>query len=223
MEKNKKLTISEKLDKILKNEEQILENESKILQTESNIEKLETEEIILEKEAIKLEKKDLYEDSKTEKTEEEILAEVEKLEVELEKSKLKTLKKITKRDLLKGFVGAFFGIMGHFAFYKGYDISQGLTITKTIILYIVAFVIISLMLYSTGFRKVEKQIVLKIMPLRAIVLYLVSIVTIILVNLMYGKIHFPLEFLEIFKLVGASIILAVIGAGTADLIGGQEE
>jgi uncharacterized membrane protein len=57
------------------------------------------------------------------------------------------------------------------------------------------------------------------MPLRATILYAVSILAILIVNLLFGKFHYPYQFLEIYNIVGATIILAVLGAGTADLIG----
>jgi uncharacterized membrane protein len=112
--------------------------------------------------------------------------------------------------------------MGHFAFSKAADIAKTLSMYQTTILYIVAAIMIVIMLYYTGFRNVEKQVILKFMPLRAMTLYSVSIFTIIFVNLIFGKIHFSLEFTEVYKIVGASVILAVMGAGTADLIGKVE-
>ncbi len=57
------------------------------------------------------------------------------------------------------------------------------------------------------------------MPLRATILYLVSIFAILFVNFIFGKFYPPYNFLEIYNVVGTTIILAVLGAGTADLIG----
>ena len=129
------------------------------------------------------------------------------------------MRNITKRDLAKGFVGAFVGVMGHFAFSKAADIAPTLNFFQSSVLYLVAFMIIVLMLYYTGFRNIEKHIIAKFMPIRALVLYTVSIITVLFVYLLFGKIYLPLHFLEIYNLVAASIILAVMGAGTADLIG----
>lgn len=203
-----KNTLNEKLDQILQNQKTILKNEEKILGEEKKIETLE--------------KLDLAQDKQVTLSEQETLNELDKIEKKLNQSIKKPLKKVTKRDFFKGFIGAFVGVMGHFAFSKGAELSKSLTMLQTTFLYIVAAVIIIIMLYYTGFRKIEKQIVLKFMPLRAITLYTVSIITILLVNLMFNKIHFPLHFTEMYKLVGASIILAVMGAGTADLLGKVE-
>ena len=205
----KKMSLNDKLDEILKNQKKILRNEEKILGEEREIEALEKEEI--EKEELNI------------RNEEEALKELLKLEKEMKKGFFNPLNKITKRDIFKSFVGAFFVIMGHFAFYKGADIAIGLSFMRATVLYVVAFFIIIVMLYYTGFRQIKKHIVLKFLPLRAIIIYFVSVLTILFVNLLFNKVHFPIEFMELYKLVGASIILAVIGAGTADLIGGHAE
>ena len=206
--KDKKLGLNEKLDLILKNQKTIMKNEEKILGEEKKVEELEEFEIKHEK--------------NVEKSEEETLKELSMLEKEIKGSISNPIKKITKRDLFKGFVGAFVGVMSHFAFAKAADIAIDLTILRSTILYIVALIIVVVMLYYTGFRKIEKHIILKFMPLRAIVLYSVSILTIIIVNLLFGKLHFPVSFIGLYNLIGASIILAVMGAGTADLIGREE-
>lgn len=203
-----KNSLNEKLDKILENQKVILKNEQKILGKEDEIEELERE--------------DLAQDTQANQTEEETLSELTKIEAKLNESMQKPLKLVTKRDMFKGFIGAFVGVMGHFAFSKAADIAETLSFMQTTLLYIVAAFMITIMLYYTGFRNIEKQIVMKFMPLRAIVLYSVSIITIIIVNLLFGKIHFPLNFTEVYNLVGASIILAVMGAGTADLLGKVE-
>lgn len=209
MNKTKHVSLNDKIDQILTNQKLILENEKKIFGEELKIESLEN---------LELEKEDL-----SQKTEEDALSQLSKLEADFKKRISAPLNKITKRDLFKGFVGAFLGIMGHFAFYKGADIAATLSLFRATILYLIAFTIIIIMLYYTGFRKVQKHLMLKFMPIRALILYGVSIFVIILVNLLFGKIHFPLNFTEIYTLVGASIILGVLGAGTADLIGGSGE
>lgn len=202
-------TLNDKLNLILSNQDKILKNEQKILGEEEKIEELEKEE--------------LRDDKTFEKDEQTALSELANLEKELKMSISNPIKKVTKRDIFKGFIGAFVGIMGHFAFSKAADLAPTLSIARATVLYIVAFIIITVMLYYTGFRKIEKRTIMKFMPLRATVLYIVSIITIILINLLFGKLHFPIHFNELYTLVGASIILAVMGAGTADLIGRGEE
>lgn len=206
---SKDVELNKKLDLILENQKKILRNEQKIIGEELKLEELE--------------KIELENESLNQKTEEEALAEIHELEKQLKKNNFNPIKKITKRDVFKGFIGAFVGVMGHFAFSKASELAAYIDIYRATVLYFVAFSIIIIMLYYTGFRNVQKQLVIKFMPLRAIILYTVSIVTIVIVNLLFGKIHFPIHFTELYILISANIILAVMGAGTADLIGNTEE
>ena len=206
MEKDSQL--NKKLDLILKNQKKILENEAKILGEEEKIEELE--------------KQALKEETNVEKNENKIISELDILEKRLKSSVSSPIKNITKRDIVKGFIGSFIGVMSHFAFTKGAEIAYDLNFYQSSVLFVVAFMIIVIMLYYTGFRRVEKKVLLKFVPMRATVLYTVSIFTIIFVNLLFGKIDFQISFIELYNIVGANIILGVIGAGTADLIGRNE-
>ena len=183
------------------------------------------EELVLEEEK-KIEnddKKSIRNEKLELKDEGEVLNELSKLEDEFKVNIISSpMKNITKRDLAKGFVGAFVGVMSHFAFVEAAHVATTLNFIQSTVLYLVAFLIIVLMLYYSGFRNIEKHIIVKFMPLRAVVLYSVSVFTILFVNLLFGKFHFPFHFIDIYNLVGASIILAVMGAGTADLLGKGE-
>jgi hypothetical protein len=208
VKKKKVLVEKDKLDKILEKEEEILMGQKKILKEEEKLEEMEA--------------MDLEGDKEIESGEKDAFSELKKIEKKLSSIQNKPMKKITKRDITKGFVGAFFGIVGHFAFYKGVGIAETLTIFQATLLYLFAFLIITIMLYYTGFKEIEPKLILKFMPLRIIVLYSVSIISIVVVLGLFGKLHFPLHFVEIYKQIGAIIILAVIGAGAADLIGKTE-
>jgi len=213
---DKKKSLNDKLNLILSNQKKILSNESKILGDEELV--LEEEKKIEndDKKSIRNEKLEL-------KDEGEVLDELSKLENEFKVNVISSpMKNITKRDLAKGFVGAFVGVISHFAFVEAAHVATTLNFIQSTVLYLVAFLIIVLMLYYSGFRNIEKHIVAKFMPLRAVVLYSVSIFTILFVNILFGKLHLPLNFLDIYNLVAASIILAVMGAGTADLLGKNE-
>lgn len=211
----KNLSLNDKLDIILKNQQTILENEAKILgeeekilQKEEEIEQLEREEITNEKSY----------HAKEEGSLESLLA----LQQQLEAESKKGMRKITKKDFFKGFIGAFIGVMSHFAFLKAVSISEDLTFVRATALLIVAAIIIVTMLYFTGFRQIRNKFVFNFIPLRATILYGVSIFTILFVNFLFGQIH-DYSFFGLYNLVAANIILAVIGAGTADLIGRVEE
>ncbi|MFT4244875.1 MAG: hypothetical protein ACMXYB_05470 [Candidatus Woesearchaeota archaeon] len=210
-----KLSLNAKLDLILKNQETILQNEAKILgreekilQKEEEIEQLEREEMTNEKNYHTQEEGSL----------ESLLA----LQQQLENESKKSMRKITKKDFFKGFIGAFIGVMSHFAFLKAVSISEDLTFSRATALLIVAAIIIVTMLYFTGFRQIRNKFVFNFIPLRATILYGVSILTILFVNFLFGQIQ-DFSFMGLYNLVAANIILAVIGAGTADLIGRVEE
>ena len=136
-----------------------------------------------------------------------------------EEVKVSPLVKITYRDFIKGTIGAFFGIIGHFAFVEGLHLAETMSMLRASILYVVAFFLGLLILYYSGFRKVNSKKILKILPLRLITIYSVAIIDILAVLIMFGELSFFSPFGEVYKKVASIIVLAVLGAGTADLIG----
>ncbi len=215
MKINEENSLNEKINLILENQNILLKNDEKILKNQKNIlkeeEKIET-----------LEKEEIFKQNENFNTEEDAIKEIKKLEKELLKNQVNPISKITKRDLVKGFIGSFIGVMGHFAFTKGTELGKKFDIFQASVLYIVAFFIIILMLYYTGFRSVQKKTILKFLPLRACVLYSVSIITILMINFLFLQLSFEDPFSTFYKVVSASMILGVLGAGTADLIGKNE-
>lgn len=205
--KTTKNILNEKLDTILQNQKRILQNEKRFLGEELKI--------------IDLENNELRKEDINQKTEESTLSELMRVEKLVKKTGHNSLNKITRRDMMKGFIGAFIGIIGHFAFQEAFHFSHDLTIIRSSMLYLFALFIVIIMLYYTGFKKVKKHLILRFMPIRIIVLYSVSIFAIILVQLVFGNIQFPISFISLYKVVAANMILAVLGATTADLIGGE--
>lgn len=212
-------SIHKRLDSLEKQQNKILDLQKKILNKESNISK--KEDLFLD-----FEKKELDDDKILEKDEALELDELKKIE-ELElniKRKVgeSPLKRITYRDITKGMIGAFFGIVGHFAFVEGVHIAEEFTILRSTALLVTSFIIIVLFLYFTGFRTVTDDLLYKFMPIRALVIYFSAMITVVVVLLLYGKIDFSMPFHAIYNTVAAISILAVLGAGTADLIGKNE-
>ena len=248
LSKNPKLSISKRLDNIEKNQTKTLNILKKVLKEEKTTELDEEKELNMARaemvEQGKLESDDEEELSelkrigKLEKTIEKDIAEKLETDDEEELSELKRigelektiekdvaespLKKITKRDITKGVIGAFFGVVGHFAFVEGVHVAEHFSLLRSIMLLVTAFIILVVFLYFTGFRKVDDDFVFKILPIRAIVIYISAIITIYFVLLIYGKIEFTTTFMTVLNTVSAISILAVIGAGSADLIGKQE-
>jgi uncharacterized membrane protein len=132
-----KLSIEKKLDKIIELQEKILAKESLIEKEEKEIIRLGKKELKEEEEILENEKEELEQLRKIEELEKEIL----------KNSSTNTLKKVTYRDITKGMIGAFFGIMGHFAFVKGTSIAKELSISRATGLFIASFGLLIIFLY----------------------------------------------------------------------------
>ena len=215
-----KKSLSKRIESIEENQEKMLGLLRKVLDEEKIIEKEEEKELAMER-------TEIAEQSRVEADEEKELEELKKLE-DLEKQiekevEVSPLKRITYRDITKGVIGAFFGIVGHFAFAEGVHIAEEFSVLRSTLLLATAFIIIIIFLYFAGFRRIDDKFVFKILPIRAIVIFISSLITIYLVLLLYGKIDFSTPFHAVYNTISAISILAVIGAGTADLIGKQEE
>ena len=193
--------IDRKLDKILKNQAVLLGQEMKI----------EKEEFLEEKEEKILEKK-----------EGEELGELKKLE-EIEKQVEKELKvhplsRITLKDVAKGAVGAFAGLLVHYTFTYGLKTAEQIDVMRAALLFPLSFIIGVLFLYFTGFRKVKDPQLMKFLPVRVFVLYGISIVISVLVLLLFYP-AFGADPVLTFKQLASLSISAVVGACTADLVG----
>lgn len=208
----KKSSTEKKLDEILKLQKKILREEKSISKTEQEVLKLEKEELKGEKEILAKEDEELA-----------TLKRIEELEKKISKdTKGRALRKITYRDITKGIIGSFFGIVGHFAFAKGVGLSQEFSFLRSTTLFITSFIIIVLFLYFAGFRKVDDEMLFKFLPVRALVIYFTAIFTTLLVLTLYAQITINTPFIQIYNTLAAVSVLAVMGAGTADLIGELE-
>lgn len=170
----------------------------------------------------KLEKKIFEEEEKIESEEEAELKELQKLE-ELEKElesevKVNPLAKIGLHDLTKSVVGAFFGVLGHFSFFYGVKLAEGISIGRATFLYIIAFLIAFFLLYQSGFRKIDKKY-WNYIPSRISIIYVNSILVTFIVLLLFNHLTLDSSFEKIYTTVGSISILAVMGAATADLLG----
>jgi uncharacterized membrane protein len=196
---------------------------------EKRIEKLEKQQDILsriEKKIFKEEEVEIKEQKQElEKQTEEIdeLKTLEELEKKIDKEvKKNPLTKISIKDFSKSVIGAFIGIIGHFSFFYGIEIAKDITVARATLLYIVAFCIGLLFIYFAGFRKVKDVSTSRFVPIRIIIIYVTSILVILLTLYLFGFVTHETQFVEIYKTVSTISILAVLGASTADLIGGTE-
>ena len=131
------------------------------------------------------------------------------------------LKKITYRDFGKSLIGAFIGVVSHFAFIEGAHLSQSLSLLRATILLITAYVLGMIFIYVAGFRKVRQIKVLGFIPTRITVIYFVSLTVVYFVLFIFGLTE-NASISEIYKQVAAVSIPAIIGASAADLIGKNE-
>ena len=200
--------VSLEIDKLLKSEgsiKQELENlEEKELTLEQGEEQLKKNEARIEKEEKKIE----TEAKKILGLEEDIKSRVT----------IKPLGKVTIMDVNKGLIGAFFGTIAHFAFIYGREIAKGITNTRAAVLYIFSYFLLIFLMYRAGYREIEEKKYLELFPLRATLLYLLSICVVIFVFLLYNQID-VVTLGILFREVIVVSILAVLGAGTADMIG----
>ena len=159
------------------------------------------------------------EEESVEKEEESELKELQHIEKEINKELgSHPLTKITMRDIAKGTVGAFIGVVAHFTFFYGIEVAEWLSLFRATLLYPLSFMVGGIFMYATGFRKVKDAQVLKFLPVRLILLYFVSLVVSSLVLFFFSP-TFMTHFETAYKQIATVTLIAVIGACTADLIG----
>ena len=172
----------------------------------------------LEKKEEQMEKKELAimtEEKKIEKETEK----VEKMEKEIKREvTTKPLSTITIKDLSKGVVGAFIGVVAHFAFIYGKQIASDITMTRAAILLAFSYILIIILMYETGYREIKEKSLLGILPKRATVIYLTSLVMIPVIFFLFNQLNLS-NLTELYKQIAVTSVLASVGAGTADLIG----
>ena len=208
--RKKNSLVSRKLDQVIELQKKQLENQDKL-------KKLELEEL----EEFKEEDEDI---EGLEETEENILKKVEELENIEKKIRQEVvqhpLRKITYKDVGKSMVGAFVGLVSHYAVLEGVHFAETISITRASFMFFVSLMIGLIVLYYTGFRKIRDIRLLSLLPLRLIVIFSSTLFTIILVLFVIGKLD-GLHYIEIYKSVAVLSMPGMIGAAVADLIGGE--
>lgn len=168
-------------------------------------------------------------EAKIEKRETQIMAEEKKIEKETQKVEAaekaiknevtqKPLTRLTMRDINKGIIGAFIGVVAHFAFIYGRQIAKDMTTTRAAVLIVFSYVLIVLLMYETGYRLVKEKRILGILPKRATVIYITSLIVIPVIFFLFNQLNWS-DPVDLFKQIAVSSVFASIGAGTADIIG----
>lgn len=171
---------------------------------------------------LRSQKKLLNEETEVDAEEHEELAHLRQLEA-VEQQVLQDvgshpLTRITSRDIARGTVGAFIGVVAHFTFFYGIEVAEWLSITRATLLYPLSLLIGGIFMYATGFRKINDRRVLAFLPTRLIVLYLVALIVSALVLFFFSP-EFTRHLDTAYKQLATVTLIAIMGACTADLIG----
>src|SRR3989344_3309201 len=144
---------------------------------------------------------------------------VEKLEKDIKKEvAARPLRKFTIKDLNKGIIGAFIGVVAHFAFIYGKQIASDITIVRATILLVFSYILIIILMYETGYREIREKRLLGILPKRATAIYITSLVMIPIIFFLFNQLDIS-NMAELYKQIAVTSVLSSVGAGTADLIG----
>ena len=168
-------------------------------------------------------------EKKIEKEEVKVMAEEKKVEKEAEKVeilekriskevKVSPLTKFNIKDLNKGIIGAFIGVVAHFGFIYGKAIAQYITTTRATVLLLFSYLLIIILLYETGYRDIKEKRLLGILPKRATFIYITSLVVVIVIFYLFNMLDLT-NLNGLYKEIAVTSVLASVGAGTADLIG----
>lgn len=178
--------------------------EHKVDEIEKKAEQIEQKEAQIAKEEKKLEKE-------TQK--------VEGIERKIEKEiSQKPLTSFNFRDLNKGIVGAFIGVVAHFGFIYGSVLADKITTARASLLLLFSYLLIVVLMYETGYREIKEKRLLGILPKRATFIFLTSIFVVAAIFFLFNMVDLkdPIGF---FKQIAVTSVLASLGAGTADLLG----
>ena len=178
--------------------------EHKMEEVEKKEEKIEQKEAQIAKEEKKIEK----DAQKIEMFEKKIEKEVTQ----------KPLTSFNFRDLNKGIVGAFIGVVAHFGFVYGSVLAGKITTPRAVLLLLFSYLLIVVLMYETGYREIKEKRLLGILPKRATFIFITSIIVVAAIFFLFNMVDLkdPVGF---FKQIAVTSVLASLGAGTADLLG----
>lgn len=192
--------LEKKLDQVLSNQKALIEKEKKsvVINNVSNS----------DEKLISLENKQLAELKKLEELEREIQKYLEP----------HPLMSVGVKDVFRGFIGALVGVAISAPLYMAANTIRYMTVGRSILFFVLAFIAGFVFLYLAGFKDVEDKNVLYFLPVRLIILYLVSLLVCVLTYAIMLP-GFGLNFNESLMNVALVILPAIIGACTGDLMG----
>lgn len=187
---------------------EILAEEKKV---EHKVEEVEKKEEAIEQKEAQIAKEEKKLEKETQK--------VEGLEKKIEKEVAqKPLTTFNFRDLNKGIVGAFIGVVAHFGFIYGSVLADKITTARAALLLLFSYLLIVVLMYETGYREIKEKRLLGILPKRATLIFFTSIAVVAAIFFLFNMVDLkdPIGF---FKQIAVTSVLASLGAGTADLLG----
>ncbi|MBI4452864.1 DUF2391 family protein [Candidatus Woesearchaeota archaeon] len=187
---------------------QILSEEKKV---EHKVEEVEKKEEQIERKEVQIAKEEKKLEKETQK--------VEGLEKKIEKEvSQKPLTYFNFKDLNKGIIGAFIGVVAHFSFIYGSVIAKEITNFRAALLLVFSYLLIVILMYETGYRDIKEKRLLGVLPKRATLIFATSIIVVVIIFFLFNMAN--LKDLEgFFRQVAVTSVLASLGAGTADLLG----
>ena len=189
--------------------------QSKLLAEEKNVEQkvrqVEQEERSIGQEEAKIEREEHKIEQETEK--------VEKLQHEIKHEVMsQPLKKFNIKDVNKGIIGAFIGVVAHFAFIYSKEVSKDISVVKATVIILFSYFLIVILMYETGYRDIIEKKILGILPTRATVIFGTSLLVVLMIFFLFNQINLD-DPVGLYKQIAVTSVLASLGAGTADLIG----
>jgi uncharacterized membrane protein len=144
---------------------------------------------------------------------------IENMERRIEKEvKTRPLSGFTLKDLNKGIVGAFIGVVAHFGFVYGKAIAGDITILRASLILVFSYLLIVLLMYETGYREIKEKRLLGLLPKRATYVYITSILVVFAIFYIFNMVDLS-DYIGLYKQIAVTSVLASLGAGTADLLG----
>lgn len=162
----------------------------------------------------------LHEEKRIEELENKELKELENLKKEIKKDVGRhPLTKITRADVVRSIIGALIGTVGHFAFFYGVEIADKISVLRASFLYLLSLIVCFFFMYYSGFRKVKEIRIFRFIPIRVVVVYVISLLVVIGTLFIFGFLEAASSFEHLYKVTATTLLLAVLGASTADILG----
>lgn len=187
---------------------EILAEEKKV---EHKVEEVEKKEVAIEKKEQELVK----EEKKLEKETQKMEGLGRKIEKEVS---TKPLESFNLKDLNKGIIGAFIGVVAHFGFIYGSILADKITTFRATLLLLFSYLLIVILMYETGYRDIKEKRLLGILPKRATFIFITSIIVVVAIFFLFNMAD-PKNPIGFYRQVAVTSVLASLGAGTADLLG----